>query len=289
MTFAEIEVFLKAHGVNTKKRTSGSNSKWVYVKDLLGDEPDAVVIRIADEIEVEHHHVVSSETIVRTPGYWTPLHFRLFLSHLSAFKRTTQQLQLALKQFGISGFVAHADIKPTKAWQDEIEAGLRTMDALAALLMPGFKESSWADQEVGCAVGRDVPVIPVIKGLDPYGFISKFQGIQANGKTVGQVAEAIFQAIVSGPRTRNKMLTCLVDLAVHSTKQQELEGYLEKLAALKAIPSVHLQKLQAAVGSTALLSKGPAKEAAISLLASHGLKPLVSTGPLEHVDDDIPF
>ena len=41
MTYAEIETYLKAYGVDTKKPTSGVNSKWVYFKELLaGDEPE---------------------------------------------------------------------------------------------------------------------------------------------------------------------------------------------------------------------------------------------------------
>jgi hypothetical protein len=41
MGYSDIAVFLNAHGVDTKKPTSGVNSKWVYSKELLADEPDA--------------------------------------------------------------------------------------------------------------------------------------------------------------------------------------------------------------------------------------------------------
>jgi len=43
------------------------------------------------------------------------------------------RLQSSLRRFGISAFVAHVDIDPTKEWQDEIEAALFSMDALAAI------------------------------------------------------------------------------------------------------------------------------------------------------------
>jgi hypothetical protein len=133
------------------------------------------------------------------------------VSHLSSFKKTAAALQSALRKFGISAFVAHVDIEPTREWHDEIEAGLFSMDALAAILMPGFKESNWTDQEVGVAVGRGVLVVPIIRGLDPYGFIGKYQGFQAHGKTVVQVARAVFDILVSSPKTRGRALTCLVD------------------------------------------------------------------------------
>lgn len=73
----------------------------------------------------------------------------------------------------MSSFVAYTDIKPTKEWQGEIENALHSMDALAAILMPGFKDSDWTDQEVGVAIGRGVPIIPIMRGLTPYGFIGK--------------------------------------------------------------------------------------------------------------------
>ncbi|HEJ9628825.1 MULTISPECIES: hypothetical protein [Proteus] len=36
------------------------------------------------------------------------------------------------------------------------------------------------------------------KCLDPYGFIGKYQGIQAQGKSIGHVAEAIFNVKSDG-------------------------------------------------------------------------------------------
>ena len=46
-----------------------------------------------------------------------------------------------------------------------------------ALLTKEFHESDWTDQEVGYALGRGVPVVPVKRGRDPYGFIGKFQAL----------------------------------------------------------------------------------------------------------------
>ena len=54
------------------------------------------------------------------------------------------------------------------------------MDAMAAVLMSGFQGANWTDQEVGIAVERGILVVPVIRGLNPYGFIAKYQGLQAS-------------------------------------------------------------------------------------------------------------
>ena len=49
--------------------------------------------------------------------------------------------------------------------EDEIEAALFSMDALVAVVTPGFVESKWADQEIGVAIGGSLLVIPVIARL----------------------------------------------------------------------------------------------------------------------------
>jgi hypothetical protein len=89
-------------------------------------------------------------------------------------------LKESLRVFGISAFVAHEDIHPTKEWQDEIENALFSMDAFVALMTEEFHESIWTDQEVGVAFGRGVPIISVKLGKDPYGFIGKFQALSCS-------------------------------------------------------------------------------------------------------------
>jgi TIR domain len=105
--------------------------------------------------------------------------FRLFLSHKAEVKKETTGLKERLETFGLSCFVAHVDIHPTKEWQNEIESALSSMDGFVALLTDKFHESDWTDQEVGFALARRVPIIAVRLGRDPYGFIGRFQGLSA--------------------------------------------------------------------------------------------------------------
>jgi len=62
------------------------------------------------------------------------------------------------------------------------------MDGMIVILHPGFQESKWTDQEVGVAIGRMVPIIPIKVGLDPYGFIGKYQALKANGNSPSGLA-----------------------------------------------------------------------------------------------------
>ena len=78
---------------------------------------------------------------------WGDRGFRLFVSHKAEVKKEVAELKEKLGFFGVSAFVAHQDISPTKAWQDEIENALHSMDAFAALMTEDFHDSNWTDQE----------------------------------------------------------------------------------------------------------------------------------------------
>jgi hypothetical protein len=126
---------------------------------------------------------VSASSIRRI---WGKNGYRVFLSHRSQVRKRTAALKEGLERFGISAFVAHADIHPTKAWQDEIESALSTMDAFVALMTEHFHESEWTDQEVGFAFARDVPMVAVNLGRNPYGFIGKFQSLSCSWATASE-------------------------------------------------------------------------------------------------------
>lgn len=115
---------------------------------------------------------------------WEKGLFRVFLTHKAEDKENVAQLKKELAIYGISGFVAHEDIEPTKEWQDEIENALFSMDAMVALMSKCFHDSNWTDQEIGCALGRRIPVIPIRMGRDPYGFIGKYQAVSASWEDV---------------------------------------------------------------------------------------------------------
>ncbi len=163
---------------------------------------------------------------------------RLFITHKSEDKERATEIRDACQKLGIACFVAHEDIEPTAEWQTEIERALHSMDVLLALLTPEFHESPWTDQEVGAAVGRQVPVIPVRSGCDPYGFIGKYQAIQGHGVTpsalAGQVVAACLDRFAG---TKAQMKTALVarfEQAESWSTAKKLMGMLETVDALPA-------------------------------------------------------
>ncbi|MCH7665108.1 MAG: TIR domain-containing protein [Acidobacteria bacterium] len=201
----------------------------------LGDQVPALEKRIAGRIAgvlraPDSHHVTSvviepsvveqtSEQLADVvmarsqrpiPHFWAPDQFRLFISHVTSFKQRATALRQRLAQYHISGFVAHEIIDPGELWQREIEAALRSMQAMAALITPDFRRSEWTDQEVGWALASDVEVLPVRRGADPHGFLREVQGIQGREKNVSQVADEIFDYLVRRPSTQDSLLGAVV-------------------------------------------------------------------------------
>src|SRR3954447_26400865 len=141
---------------------------------------------------------------------WEEGFFRLFLSHVSS----SNELMVAIKSWliarGVDAFLAHDDIEPTKEWLSEIHLALETCDALAACLTPSFHQSFWTDQEIGFCIKRRVPIIPVRMGLDPYGFMGRYQALNASGKNPPEIAEAIFEVLLNHQLSSDRMASAVV-------------------------------------------------------------------------------
>lgn len=201
-----IDLTLEQFGFPTSSSWTGTSH--AYLIEHVSKGSDAQLIEIADHVG----YVVEQPgaSVIADPGYWHPEHFRVFLSHLSAQKVFTAELQSELLSYGITSFVAHNDIEPTLEWQVEIESALRTCDSLVALLHEGFHSSYWTDQEVGYVMGRGQPVFAVRLGQDPYGFIGKFQGFNGHGKEASEIARELFDTYRLNKQTQTKMAGAIV-------------------------------------------------------------------------------
>lgn len=136
---------------------------------------------------------------------WEEGPVRFFLSYQSEYKAGAAQLKTALNLYGIACFVAHEDIEPLRKWRDEIKDALFSMDVLVALLTSRFNDSDWTNQEVGVAVGREIPIIPVHLGKDPHGFVGDLQAVPTTNKTIEQIAESIFLNARKVPQLTSRM------------------------------------------------------------------------------------
>jgi hypothetical protein len=175
---------------------------------------------------VTHNRVIPDPVANRI---WDKECFRVFLSHKAEVKKETAALKKKLRIYGVSCFVAHEDIHPTKEWQNEIENALHTMDSFVALLTDGFHDSLWTDQEVGFAFGRGIPIISVKLGKAPYGFIGKFQALSATWETAPiEIAKILIKKVPMLKAYINAVKNC--QSYDSGNKLAELLPFIDKLS-----------------------------------------------------------
>lgn len=143
-------------------------------------------------------------------SFWDKGLFRLFISHVAKHRKFAHDVQDELRSYGICSFVAHDNIEPTKEWQRVIECALSTCHCVLALLHPEFHESKWTDQEIGHGMGRNLPIVPVQLGTDPYGLIGKFQAIRGINMPCRTLAKSIFCTLNRHPKTRRTLAESVV-------------------------------------------------------------------------------
>lgn len=233
-----IDLTLKQFGLRSSESWNGSDRE-AYVMDMITDGDDSVLVELG-----KHVGAVSELETASAPTFWQEKQPRVFISHIATTREKAGGLKAELESFGLAAFVAHDDIEPTREWQDEIEAALSTMDALVAILVPGFAESKWTDQEVGVAIGRHVPIVPLKAGLDPYGFIGKYQALSVTGKKPDVVALEVIELLSAKPPVSSKISRTLVEglkLSSSWARSKKLMDIIEKCRDLtpEAIAELH--------------------------------------------------
>lgn len=203
---------------------SGSDRQ-AYVMRRIEDGDDDVLLSLGRHLGYEFTAPPSRTE----PAFWRSGYFRLFISHLAKHRRLAAEVQDRLLSFGVSSFVAHNDIEPTREWQDEIEAALATCDGMLALLHPRFHESKWADQEIGYAMGRRVLIVTARLGTDPYGFIGKFQSMNGTGKNAVALAEELFDILREHAMTRARIAEAVAALFCQSNSFAEARNNMKLL------------------------------------------------------------
>ncbi len=56
--------------------------------------------------------------------------------------------------FGFNVILAHEDIEPTQAWEDEILSNLRSCNVFIPIITEHYYNSVWTDQETGFVLGK---------------------------------------------------------------------------------------------------------------------------------------
>ena len=194
-----IDLTLRQFDLPWQETWNGTGS--AYFMEMIERGDDDVLLALGQHLGYEFG---SSRPQIE-PSVWIRGYFRLFVSHLAEYRQFAGEIQGKLLKFGVSSFVAHNDIEPTREWQDEIETALATCDGMLVLLHPGFHQSEWTDQEIGYAIGRQLFVVAARFGADPYGFIRRFQAMEGDNKTSADLAAELFDILCKHRQTRKRI------------------------------------------------------------------------------------
>jgi hypothetical protein len=220
LDWSELDLTLRQFGFSWSEEWEGDKRSYV-MWHLERVDDDQKLLDLKEYLFPTAEHEMS---VAPLEGPWEGDFFKLFLTHVAAKKKFVSDVKTHLRRLGIDGFVAHADIKPTKEWLDVIDQALRSCDALAAFLTNGFKESDWTDQEVGYVVARRELIIPINRGLTPYGFISRYQALDGRGASAESVAQDVFEILISHDLTSARMAAALVNrLAISESFRMSID------------------------------------------------------------------
>jgi hypothetical protein len=202
---------------------------------------------------------------------------------VSLNKVKVSQLKAALLDRGISAFVAHDDIEPILEWQDEISLALQSMHALAALMTPDFHASNWTDQEIGWALGRGMPVIPIQLGTVPYGFVGKIQAIRGSLDEIDSLASSITQALLRNGQAHMHMRRAIVEAFEKSSSFAASKTLKDIITTVDDFTDDEKHRLRAACKSNTQVSgSGGVTEAIFSAIGA-------PNPPATSPDHEVPF
>lgn len=195
----------------------------------------AVQFEIADERDPEFQRAnpLSSrpQTDPDTLAIWRPRLLRLFITHRDEHKRQANSLAKALEDYGVSAFVAHDTIGAMEDWKKQILKGLETMEVMLAFLTDDLELSTFCNQEIGYALGRRVPIIPLkLQQADPPGFISSDQALRGSIDQAADSAPEVYKLLVEKLGQRTRLHPVFIEAFAKSSSYAEAEVRFDRLA-----------------------------------------------------------
>lgn len=251
---AEVNLTLGQHGLQTGNIDWYEGDMAAYATDSLGEASDGALADIVEFLEGEEagHPLTTSAA-----SPWGTNPTRVFISHVHADRNLVGKVKRILEtRYGIDAFVAHDDIHPSRTWREQIKIGLDTCDFFAAVVnLKDFHTSQWCDQEVGWALARKVPILPIRPaGFDRSnardGFLEEHQDdcIPDNHPNPEVwVAHQIFMAVVREPSLREKSVKSLAEALVNSRSYATTRTIWAHLEKQPNIESEQLRRLEYAV------------------------------------------
>jgi hypothetical protein len=266
-TWSEIDLILGQFGMTIADQWEGDEHSYVIAMIQYSEDTSLGAL----------HQFLTGQTdiegVASGPHPWKGDGVRLFMSHRAERQGEVGQVASKLSLYGIDAFVAHTSIEPSLEWQDVIEAALRSCKAMAVFLHHGFHDSDWCDQEVGFAMARRVPVLPLRFDLNPYGFMGKLQAEVCTDLNPYSVALNILEWIKRTPLLQDALTESLVSALEDSQGFDQTIRVLPMLEARERLEPEQLKRMGDAAESNSQVYMayfGEAPKRIRTLVSKHG-------------------
>ncbi|MDN3310539.1 toll/interleukin-1 receptor domain-containing protein [Microbacterium oryzae] len=259
----------------------GFNSDDFTFEDSIKDVSDADLLEIYSIVTGAAPAEAQGQIEDAESSLWNSGYVRVFLSHSAHHKAFVGQVADELAVSGIHAFVAHDTMEYEQPWQDQIEHGLRTMQAFVALVHPEFLTSPWCQQEVGWALGRGVPRYVIRYPADPAGFIGRTQWPQGNEMNAREVAALVLEWVSRIPEFSDQIVDGLLSSLSGAQNYMDAGATARRIATIDTLTPQQWTRLAEIYHSNDQVGRaGLVGQALAPYYRSHG-KPWPPAQPVE--------
>jgi len=236
--FQTREVILTTYGLESLENYDLMNESEVYIMNkILCNGSNERLIEVGS-----HFNLTEFSSVEEVEISTNQIH--IFISHVIQNKELAEEFKEELENYGISCFVAHVDINPSDEWIKEIESNLKNCHALISILTGKYKESLWTDQEAGYALGLGKLIIPMDYSEVPYGLLSKFQALKANGKKTCTLVAEIINLLSSKDEFSQVLSNTLIRNYERSVSYMDADQNLSRIEKLSTLNGEQIQRIQ---------------------------------------------
>lgn len=256
-SWQDIDLVLDQFGFRTWDDATSSWTQLEYCTASIKQGSDEQIVPLHEYLKGEDAAPAGTTAV---DGPWNGLPVRVFFSHVHSNRHFVGQVKRRLaERYGLDAFVAHDDIDPSKHWREVIKTALATCDMCVVFLDPGFHESQWCDQEVGWALARGIPVIPIRpqafdRSTARDGFLEEKQDLCLDRLCPGTnaaywLANEIFQSIFRHTALATVATRALVEAFVTSNTYDSTRRLWSMIVDRQTIEAEQLRRLEYAVST----------------------------------------
>jgi hypothetical protein len=127
---------------------------------------------------------------------------------------------------------------------------------MLVFITDGFFDSYWTNQEVGVALGRGIPIIPVkMQKCDPCGFINDTQALIGDLENPAATVDGIYKVLVEKLGQEERIRKATVQAFVDSSDFDEAGRRFNRLQAIRSVSEADIQQIIEAFSSNENLYK----------------------------------